>query len=247
MRKIDKNLTNVPASLNSNLTVQRRGELIAKGVWIKADIYASRYKMNDVKTALKTLYNGKCAFCERKTFAPQVEHFRPKSIYCWLAYSWDNLLWICPNCNINKSNKFEVLGSRIVFRNTQEALDNIHKLGLGYTLTENSLLIHPEQDDITNELICLKTGKIESANQRINYTIETCRLNRIDLKDERKKIWDDLMRKIKPRLLAYKAGNKNSLQSIQDIIKDFKANANNSVAEFTVFRQYLVKNYIQTM
>jgi len=93
----------------------------------------------------------------------------------------------------------------------------------------------------------LKNGKIESANQRINYTIETCRLNRIDLKDERKKIWDDLLRKIKPRLLEYKRGNKSSLQSIQDIIKDFKVNANNSAAEFTVFRQYMMKNYMSTM
>jgi hypothetical protein len=54
------------------------------------------------KKQLKAESNGKCAYCEAPTSSVahgDVEHFRPKSIYWWLAYCYDNYLYSCQICN----------------------------------------------------------------------------------------------------------------------------------------------------
>lgn len=108
MIKIDKSKVKQPATLNSPLTQQRRNELIEAGKYIDDEKYNSRYKggkvagERDVQKILKELYHEKCAFCEQKAEVLAVEHFRPKSIYYWLAYSWDNLLLACQKCNSHK-------------------------------------------------------------------------------------------------------------------------------------------------
>lgn len=63
----------------------------------------------------------KCCYCEAKIQKGynDVEHYRPKAAadrqpgcskthgYWWLAFSWDNLLFACPECNrSNKNSKF---------------------------------------------------------------------------------------------------------------------------------------------
>ncbi|MER8657281.1 hypothetical protein [Mesorhizobium sp. M0847] len=56
---------------------------------------------------------GKCAFCESPTSAAyygDVEHFRPKAIYWWLAYCYDNYLYSCRICNGKKSDKHLLSG-----------------------------------------------------------------------------------------------------------------------------------------
>tara|TARA_R110000744_G_scaffold812_4_gene3060 strand:- start:1908 stop:2771 length:864 start_codon:yes stop_codon:yes gene_type:complete len=72
------------------------------------------FKNIEVKKALETLFNGKCAYCESDvitTSAIDKEHFRPKTSikdrtskksirgYYWLAADWDNLLLACAHCN----------------------------------------------------------------------------------------------------------------------------------------------------
>lgn len=43
----------------------------------------------------------KCCYCERypEERWQDVEHFRPKSAYWWLAWTWSNLLFACKPCN----------------------------------------------------------------------------------------------------------------------------------------------------
>lgn len=44
----------------------------------------------------------KCAYCETPTRIVSygdIEHFRPKSVYWWLAYSYENYLPSCTSCN----------------------------------------------------------------------------------------------------------------------------------------------------
>jgi hypothetical protein len=64
------------------------------------------------KTQLKKESNGKCAYCEANTEVVahgDVEHYRPKSIYWWLAYTYDNYLYACQICNQSyKSNNFPI-------------------------------------------------------------------------------------------------------------------------------------------
>jgi hypothetical protein len=44
----------------------------------------------------------KCCYCEKVEEQPKyrdVEHYRPKSQYWWLTWTWDNLLFACVDCN----------------------------------------------------------------------------------------------------------------------------------------------------
>ena len=54
------------------------------------------------KEQLKKESSGKCAYCETTTDVVahgDVEHYRPKGIYWWLAYTYDNYLYACQICN----------------------------------------------------------------------------------------------------------------------------------------------------
>ena len=54
------------------------------------------------KVQLKADTHGKCAYCESPTDVVahgDVEHFRPKSLYWWLTYCYDNYLFSCQICN----------------------------------------------------------------------------------------------------------------------------------------------------
>lgn len=66
------------------------------------------------KDSLKAESFGKCAYCEsdtEKVAHGDVEHFRPKSIYWWLALCVDNYTFSCQLCNQTyKSDKFPVNG-----------------------------------------------------------------------------------------------------------------------------------------
>jgi uncharacterized protein (TIGR02646 family) len=64
----------------------------------------------EAKNQLLVETSGKCAYCETPTSVVaygDVEHFRPKSIYWWLAYCYDNYLASCTICNQKyKGDKF---------------------------------------------------------------------------------------------------------------------------------------------
>jgi hypothetical protein len=63
--------------------------------------------------------SGKCAYCEASFTAVSfgdVEHFRPKSVYWWLAYCYDNYLASCQICNQSfKRDLFPLQASSKVF------------------------------------------------------------------------------------------------------------------------------------
>ncbi|HKY21765.1 MAG TPA: hypothetical protein VJM31_11150 [Vicinamibacterales bacterium] len=64
------------------------------------------------KPQLKRESGGKCVYCESKTDTVahgDVEHFRPKSVYWWLAYCYDNYVYACQICNqVFKGDKFPI-------------------------------------------------------------------------------------------------------------------------------------------
>lgn len=69
------------------------------------------------KTQLKRESGGKCAYCEANAEVVahgDVEHYRPKSIYWWLAYTYDNYLYACQICNqIYKSDNFPISAAKL--------------------------------------------------------------------------------------------------------------------------------------
>lgn len=55
-----------------------------------------------VKGDLAAMQHNKCCYCEKREEQPKyrdVEHYRPKSLYWWLAWTWENLLFACIDCN----------------------------------------------------------------------------------------------------------------------------------------------------
>lgn len=52
----------------------------------------------------------KCAWCEAAFLRKHahLDHYRPKDIYWWLAWSWDNLLQTCSTCNTVKRQTFDL-------------------------------------------------------------------------------------------------------------------------------------------
>jgi len=76
---------------------------------------AIEFKSNvwkEAKPQLKVETGGKCAYCESPTDTVahgDVEHFRPKSKYWWLAYCYDNYVYACQICNqVHKGDEFPI-------------------------------------------------------------------------------------------------------------------------------------------
>ena len=74
-------------------------------------------RWREAKPQLLKESNGKCAYCEAPTAVVafgDVEHYRPKSKYWWLAYCYDNYLASCQLCNQKfKKAKFPLKNSRL--------------------------------------------------------------------------------------------------------------------------------------
>ena len=97
------------------IPAQFRGEKrVEKALTLLADAGAERKFDSEywkkAKKQLKAESHGKCAYCEAPTAVVahgDVEHFRPKSVYWWLAYCYDNYLFSCQLCNQSfKGNEF---------------------------------------------------------------------------------------------------------------------------------------------
>jgi uncharacterized protein (TIGR02646 family) len=82
------------------------------GLIAKIEFDSSFWKLS--KAQLKKESFGKCAYCEANTEVVahgDVEHYRPKSNYWWLAYTYDNYLYACQICNQSyKSDNFPFNG-----------------------------------------------------------------------------------------------------------------------------------------
>lgn len=69
------------------------------------------------KRQLRAESHNKCAYCEADTTVVahgDVEHFRPKTVYWWLAYCYDNYLYSCQICNqLFKGDRFPISGVKL--------------------------------------------------------------------------------------------------------------------------------------
>lgn len=77
----------------------------------------ARQTWGTAKLRLKKESFSKCAYCEADTAAVahgDVEHFRPKSQYWWLAYCYDNYTFSCQICNqVHKGDTFTFRGAKL--------------------------------------------------------------------------------------------------------------------------------------
>lgn len=75
---------------------------------VTAKDYDTLYGKEDVRQQLMVDQDKKCAYCEKTLVDEQrhVDHYRPKSLYYELAFTWDNLVGACWACNKDKSYQF---------------------------------------------------------------------------------------------------------------------------------------------
>jgi len=245
MRKIEKDLSDIPKSLRGTAN-SKRNSVISKSGYPKGKSkkFDDQYKKDDTRKLLIRIYHNKCAYCERKLLQniPQniklpdevstIDHYRPKNSYYWLAFSWDNLLLCCHRCGDNKDNNFDIVNQQVTYSKSFNR--RIHKSTRLYNRLENPKMIHPELEDIIDKLVFDTNGNIDSKDDRVKYTISTCGLDRNYLNGERKKIWDDFKKKIDDSIAQDNKG------LMDKIIKEFKEDSENMDNEFIAFRSWVL-------
>ncbi len=182
----------------------------------KLELAYSKYKHKQVKDSLRTMFFGKCAYCESHITHigyGHIEHFRPKSKFPDLCFDWDNLMLSCEICNGKeyKGDKFPESKDGGPFVNPVE---------------EN-----PE--DFFDFEFDPNTGvaNVISKNQRADITDNELGLNRAELVKHRSSI----VRKMVFVALKAKDGDLNGIKEIKKCCQNGE--------EYAAFARALVKRF----
>jgi hypothetical protein len=150
------------------------------------------YNAKPVKTALMKVHKNKCCYCERRSGSSgafAVEHYRPKSGvkqsrtqkeddcpgYYWLAYTWDNLLLSCHECNSDwKRTLFPLSNPRQRARSHREDISR-----------ERPLIINPASERNPRNHIRFRHVTPVGLTRKGRITIEEVGLRRANLREER--------------------------------------------------------------
>lgn len=163
---------------------------------VKGDIYkGSKHRIkHDVFMNPNAHFYGKCAYCESRMTENQpgdIEHFRPKNAvkdinnqnvmidrghgnephpgYYWLAYSWQNMLPACRDCNCVTTAKTE---QRIGKGNRFPVDKDEYAVEPGTEEAETPLLINPVDEDPENHLEVDITGVMYAKDESVKG--QTC-------------------------------------------------------------------------
>ncbi|HEX4959294.1 MAG TPA: AAA family ATPase [Thermoanaerobaculia bacterium] len=132
----------------------------------------TRFRSGLWKLAKRTLleeFHSKCAYCESpliESVQADIENWRPKSRYWWLAYDWTNLLIACRACNSAKGDRFPL-------ENEPDRASS-----RGEEFKEYPLLLNPCWDRPEEHLVFGEDGRVFSDTQCGQVTIDTLMLNR---------------------------------------------------------------------
>ncbi|MEX1368495.1 MAG: HNH endonuclease [Nannocystaceae bacterium] len=159
-----------------------------------------------VKPELFAMQRRKCCYCEKleeQAKYRDVEHYRPKSRYWWLAWTWDNLLFSCFECNReHKQEQFPLAPGSTALVAEQAAPG-----------AEHPLVIDPTDPTIepTAE-IEFRRNKVSGKERWVPYgltargrkTVEVCGLDRDGLLDLYVAHVNDVVR---PKLVPLRAAH----------------------------------------
>lgn len=149
----------------------------------------SAYSSPAVKTALHTLFHGKCAYCESfyaSTQPVDVEHYRPKGEvegvgdhpgYWWLAMEWTNLLPSCIDCNRRREQLTPNETAPSLMKLAEGAdVNRWRKISTGkasaFPLAQGSLRASQELHDYNAELRLLLDPTRDDPDQHLGYYID---------------------------------------------------------------------------
>ena len=200
--------------LERELLVNQRK--IKKGEIDKHPFNSDKWKA--AKDQLKKETHDKCAYCEALTSLVaygDVEHYRPKSKYWWLAYAYENYLVSCQLCNQKfKKAKFPIKNSKIkgpyISKNTTDsyidgvagkiAPDSLNNIQVSSFIQlhnqERPYLLNPyvdnpvnyyswKADEIIKEVELIPSASNPSSKQFTDAAINNYGLNRLQLKQAR--------------------------------------------------------------
>ena len=223
----------------------------------KSSLYKCKYQKDNnkfypVKDALNKIYKNKCAYCETQInrTSTNIEHYRPKSLYYFLAYSWDNLLPICNMCNSKKSNRFELEDETKRIKSTIKSLKELQYISKLYNHIEKPKFIHPAIDNYqhlfrfnTRGEIVVYTSIVDS--HRMSYTIENSDLNHHNLLKRRAKVLQDFIT-IRDELfylfyLAKKHKDKEELDEFKKRTNEKIKSFFNDENEFLAVRKFIIE------
>lgn len=263
-----KMLFEVPAKLAENREEWHRIAREADKEHIKESIYKGTFTLNGVKRHAVTeklleIYHHKCAYCETKEFAPDVEHYRPKKSvteatdhpgYYWLCYEWSNLVPACHFCNARqgKRNRFPLINenNRVIaptFLPNGDLDEEACKAENVSLLDESPFLFHPEVDDPSPHFKFNTVGKIEGIDdaERAEKTIEICDLNRQMLLYRRQKMLDDLVTHLNFLILSFLNGRRSADVLKEDFIEAFTKLESKTIpeAEYSLMVTYIFTHF----
>lgn len=100
MRRIDQSKIAADAAWDALATTETAKVLAGTPVKDCNSIWGN------TKDRLKKISHGKCWYCEARQERSDnaVDHFRPKSIYPWLAFTLSNFRYACTFCNSIRTN-----------------------------------------------------------------------------------------------------------------------------------------------
>lgn len=148
------------------------------------------------RSSLFQAQHEKCCYCERypEEQWQDVEHFRPKSAYWWLAWTWENLLFSCKACNEGegKLDYFPLEGGAVLQPSSQPPY------GQGPPGSERPWLVNPATFDPMNEIQFQPDGQggwrpyPRHGSRKGAELIAACRLDRQSLRTMYRSIATDL-------------------------------------------------------
>lgn len=149
----------------------------------------------DLKPTLESLSNGKCWYSEARDKVSywHVDHYRPKSLYPWLAFNWQNLRLCGGVPNTHKLNSFPLESEEVRATEAKPSCD-----------VESPLLLDPlkwgDPELLTfnanGEPACAQPSNALAVD-RVTKTIAILELDREALCAERRAKWRLCERKLK--------------------------------------------------
>jgi hypothetical protein len=209
----------------------------------KFTVDSAVYGAKSVKKALKKAQHNKCCFCEKDQVDEYgaVEHYRPKAGYkidksekelakpgyYWLAYNWDNLLFVCGPCNTTYKQNFFPLQDEL--QRCKSHKDPITR--------ETPLLLDPCGNKDPRDHIFFQNQFPMYKDAFGQRTIELCGLDRDELNDQREKLIND----IEARLIILSKKEQFSNAQINKA-KDYIIHCQSEQAEYSsMARDYLAQ------
>jgi len=204
------------------------------------------YRSESVKRVLRRAQYNKCAYCESKFLSTSygaVEHYRPKGAvqqarrqrkeypgYYWLAYDWNNLLFICTVCNTKKGELFPLTNDSGRARNH---LDDIRM--------EQPLLLNPTIEN-PRDHIRFREGAPVFFTEIGRITIQVLDLERGDLDEARRERLTELKR-LRDIIELEKGSANPNAQTLLQQVREYLATAVLPEAEYSsMARDFLDSN-----